>query len=189
MILTVRIWVRLVALALLTALIQVACMAKMTPFGSSPDLALLIVMSIGLLGGSLAGGVGGFGIGFLIDVLGYQTLGAGSLALLAVGYVAGRVREDVGRPTRGAVVLLGGMLTLLGTTTFGVIQIGLGLDANVSSLVIRDAFVRSLLGALLALPVYAGARRVLRPALIEAAPRSGKRRDPATDRARAGLEA
>ena len=68
-------------------------------FGSSPDGALLVVMSLGLLGGSLSGTVAGFAIGFAIDCLLLQTLGATSLSLMAVGYVAGRYREGVGRPT------------------------------------------------------------------------------------------
>ena len=97
-------------------------------------------MSLGLLGGSVTGAVAGFSIGLLIDCLLLQTLGAFALALLAVGYVAGRYRENVGRPIRGAVPLLGAGLTLLGVVAFAAIQVGTGVEADVSTLVIRDAF-------------------------------------------------
>jgi len=56
-----------------------------------------------------------------------------------VGYVAGRYREAIGRPTRRAVPLLGAALTLLGALVIAAIQIGTGVDANVSFLVVRDA--------------------------------------------------
>jgi hypothetical protein len=94
--------------------------------------------------------------------------------MLAVGYVAGRYRENVGRPTRGATPLLGAALTLLGVLAFGAIQVGTGVDADVSSLVIRDAFIKTLLGAFLAIPVLFAVRLLLRPALIEDRP-TGRR--------------
>ena len=170
MILTKGMIVRLVLLTLFTALAQVTCFSKMVVFGTNPDFALLVVASLGLLGGSVAGAVAGFSIGLLIDSLLLQTLGAFALALLAVGYVAGRYRENVGRPTRGAVPLLGAAFTLLGVLAFAGIQVGTGVEADVSTLVIRDAFIKTLLGAVLAIPVFYAVRLVVRPALIEDRP-------------------
>jgi rod shape-determining protein MreD len=167
---TTNIIVRLVLLGIITALAQVTCFSKMVVFGTSPDLAVLVVASIGLLGGSVTGSVVGFSIGLLTDSLLMQTLGAFALALLAVGYVAGRYRENVGRPTRGAVPILGAGFTLLGTLAFAAIQIGTGVDADVSTLVIRDAFLKTLIGAALAIPVFYTVRLVVRPALIEDRP-------------------
>lgn len=176
MILTRPIVIRLLILGLVTAILEVSFFAGLRVFGSSPDGAVLVVMSLGLLGGSLSGAVAGFGIGFVIDCLLLQTLGATSLSLMAVGYVAGRYREGFGRPTLGATVLLGGALTLLGVTAFAAIQVGLGVDADVSTIVIRDAFVTTIIGAALAPPVLWAVRRLLRPALIEDRPEGGERR-------------
>jgi rod shape-determining protein MreD len=167
MILTPGIVARLIALGALVAVAQVVCFSKMDVFGTSPDVALLVVISVGLLGGSLTGAVTGFSIGLLIDCLLLETLGALALTMLAVGYVAGRYRETVGRPTRAAVALLGGSLTLLGAVVIAAIQIGTGIDAEVSFLVVRDALVKSLIGTLLAIPVLLLVRLVVRSALVD----------------------
>jgi rod shape-determining protein MreD len=167
MILTPAMIARIAALGVFAAVAQVVCFSKMDVFGSSPDFALLVVFSIGVLGGSLTGAVAGFSIGLLIDCLLLETLGAFALTLLAVGYVAGRYRETVGRPTRGAVPLLGAGLTLLGAVVIAAIQIGTGIDANVSFLVVRDALVKSLIGAALAIPVLLAVRLVVRSALVD----------------------
>jgi len=180
LILTPGIIARLVVLGAFIAVAQVVCFSKMDVFGSSPDIALLVVFSLGVMGGSLTGAVVGFSVGLLIDCMLLETLGAFALTLLTVGYVAGRYRETVGRPTRSAVPLLGGALTLLGAAVIAAIQIGTGIDANVSFLVVRDALVKSLIGAALAIPVLLAVRLVVRSALVDE--RRGARR-PAGQRA------
>jgi rod shape-determining protein MreD len=167
MILTPAMIARIAALGVFAAIAQVVCFSKMDVFGTSPDVALLVVASLGLLGGSLTGAVAGFSIGLLIDCLLLETLGGFALTLLAVGYVAGRYRETVGRPTRGAVPLLGGALTLLGALVIAAIQIGTGVDANVSFLVVRDALIKSVIGGILAIPVLLGVRLMVRSALVD----------------------
>jgi rod shape-determining protein MreD len=167
MILTPAMIARIAALGVFVAIAQIVCFSKMDVFGSSPDIALLVVFSLGVLGGSLTGAVAGFSIGLLMDCLLLQTLGAFALTLLSVGYVAGRYRETVGRPTRGAVPLLGAGLTLLGAVVIAAIQIGTGIGADVSFLVVRDALVKSLIGAVLAIPVLWVVRLVVRSALVD----------------------
>jgi rod shape-determining protein MreD len=167
MILTPGIIARLAALGAFAAVAQIVCFSKMDVFGTNPDVVLLVVFSVGVLGGSLSGAVFGFSVGLLIDCLLLQTLGGFALTMLSVGYVAGRYRETVGRPTREAVALLGGGLTLLGTAVIAAIQIGTGIDANVSFLVVRDALVKGLIGAALAIPVLLVVRLVVRSALVD----------------------
>jgi hypothetical protein len=43
----------------------------------------------------------------------------------------------------------------------------LGVDAPVSTLVIRDVAIKSIFAFFLGIPIYIGIRRILRPALIE----------------------
>ena len=73
MILTPGIIARLAVLGALVAVAQVVCFSKMDIFGTSPDVALLVVISVGMLGGSLTGAVTGFSIGLLIDCLLLET--------------------------------------------------------------------------------------------------------------------
>jgi rod shape-determining protein MreD len=167
MILTRGIVIRLALLGMFTAIAQIVCFSKMDVFATQPDVALLVVISLGALGGSLTGAVAGFSIGLLMDCLLLETLGGFALAMLSVGYVAGRYRETIGPPTRGAVVLLGGALTLLGVAVIAAIQIGTGIDATVSPLVLRDAVIKSLIGAVLAIPVLWVVRLVVRSALVD----------------------
>ena len=79
-------------------------------------------------------------------------------------------------------------MTLLGFAAFAAIQIGTGVDADISTLIVRDALVTSLFGAALAIPVFAAVRLVLRPAVIEdrpearEAPQAGAAKRPAQRR-------
>ncbi|MDX6605905.1 MAG: hypothetical protein QOD14_445 [Solirubrobacterales bacterium] len=180
MILTPGIIARLAVLGSIAAVAEVVCFSKMDVFGTSPDVVLLVVFSLGVLGGSLTGAVVGFSVGLLMDCLLLETLGGFALTLLSVGYVAGRYRETVGRPTRGAVALLGGSLTLLGALVIAAIQIGTGVEANVSFLVVRDALVKSVIGAGLAIPVLLLVRLVVRSALVDE--RRGAQRRPTAPR-------
>ena len=58
-----------------------------------------MVMSVGLLAGSLTGAVMGFATGLLVDTVLVQTLGITSLLYIAIGYWAGRLRELRDPPT------------------------------------------------------------------------------------------
>ena len=51
------------------------------------------MLSVGLLGGPIAGAIAGFSIGLVADMALVQTLGVTSLLLTGVGYLAGRYRE------------------------------------------------------------------------------------------------
>jgi hypothetical protein len=58
-------------------------------------------------------------------------------------------------------------LTLVAELSFAAVQLMLGVDAPVSTLVIRDLAIKSIYAFFLGIPIYIGIRRILRPALIE----------------------
>ncbi len=152
---------RLVALAIFTAIIQTAAVAQVSIFGVSPDVTPLVVAAVGLLGGSMTGAGFGFVAGLLVDTLLLQTLGVSSLILTAIGYGAGRLLE-LRDPAHGlAPVAVGAAASAASMLGFALVSFLLGIDAPVSLFLIRDFFVTILIGALLALPVYAIVRRVL----------------------------
>jgi len=170
-----RLPVRLIALAFLTVVIQQAGVSQISIFGVSADLGPLVVMSVGLLTGSMTGAITGFGIGLFVDLVSVQTLGVTSLLYIAIGYWSGRLRE-LRDPAHGLVPLaVGAAATAFAGLGMAVIQFLLGVDTPVSFLLFQQIFITVLVNTLLALPVYALVRRIIQPALPDD-PRRRRRR-------------
>jgi rod shape-determining protein MreD len=170
-----RLPLRLIALAFATVVIQQTAISQISIFGVSADLAPLVVMSVGLLAGSLPGAIMGFATGLLVDTVLVQTLGVTSLLYIVIGYWSGRVRE-LRDPAHGLVPLaVGAAATATAGIGMTLIQFLLGVDAPVSLVLAQQIFVTVLVNTLLALPVYAVVRRVIQPALPED-PRRRRRR-------------
>jgi rod shape-determining protein MreD len=166
---------RLVALALVTVVVQESAVSQISIFGVSADLTPLVVMSVGLLAGSMPGAIMGFGTGLLVDTVLVQTLGVTSLLYIPIGYWAGRLRE-VRDPAHGLIPLVAGAAATafvgLGMT---VIQFLLGVDSPVSLLLVQQIFITVLVNTLISLPVYALVRKIVAPALPDD-PRRRRRR-------------
>ena len=172
---SLRLPLRLIALALVTVVIQEAAVSQISIFGTSADLTPLVVMAVGLLAGSIPGAAMGFGIGLLVDLLLFQTLGVTSLLYIVIGYWSGRLRE-LRDPAHGLVPMgLGAAATAFAGVGMTLIQFLLGVDAPVSLLLVQQIFVTVLVNTLLALPVYAAVRRVIQPTLPQD-PRRRRRR-------------
>jgi rod shape-determining protein MreD len=168
------IW-RLVAIGLVGGILQLTTVSQIAIFGVPADLSPLLVATVGLLCGSIAGASFGFGLGLFMDTLLAQTLGLTSLVLVIVGYAAGRLRE-LRDPAHGLVpVAVGAAATAVAAIGFAVLQFLLGVDAPVSLLLIRQILMTIVLNTLLALPVYFACRRVLAPFLPDD-PRRRRRR-------------
>jgi rod shape-determining protein MreD len=166
---------RLIALGFLTVVVQQAAVSQISVFGVSADLTPLVVMSVGLLTGSMLGAITGFGIGLFVDMVFVQTLGVTSLLYIAIGYWSGRVRE-LRDPSHSLVPLaMGAAATAFAGIGLALIQFLLGVDAPVSLLLVQQIFITILVNTLIALPVYALVRRVIQPALPED-PRRRRRR-------------
>jgi rod shape-determining protein MreD len=167
MILTPKILARLVAIVLLGVILQLSFFSRIALFHTSPDVLPALVVSLGLLGGTMSGAVTGFSVGFLLDCLLVEPLGGGSLVLLATGYLAGMFRErfEVHSPLVPPLLCMG--LTVFAELGFGVVELMLGSDASVSPLVIREILVQGIFAFVLGWPIYLGLRRALRPALVE----------------------
>jgi rod shape-determining protein MreD len=172
---SLRLAIRLVVLGFLTVLVQQAAVSQISIFGVSADLSPLVVMSVGLLAGSMPGAIMGFGTGLLVDTVLVQTLGVTSLLYIAIGYWAGRLRE-LRDPAHGLVPLAAGAAaTAIAGLGMTVIQFLLGVDAPVSLLLMQQIVITVLVNTLLALPVYALVRRIVTPALPDD-PRRRRRR-------------
>jgi rod shape-determining protein MreD len=172
---SLRLPLRLVLLGFIAVVIQEAAISQISLFGVSADVGPLVVMSVGLLCGSMYGAVVGFGMGLMVDVVLIQTLGVTSLLYIAIGYWSGRLHE-LRDPAHGLVPLaVGAAATGVAGVGMALIQFLLGVNSPVSLLLIQQIFVTVLVNTLLALPVYAIARRIIRPALPDD-PRRRRRR-------------
>jgi rod shape-determining protein MreD len=158
-------FVRVGVLLLLAVVLQLSGFSQLGILGGHIDLVVLVVAATAFYAGSIAGCATGFAAGFLLDLMSGATMGVSSLVLTAVGYGVGRFRE-VRDPSHGllplavAAAATGGFMV-----AFAAVSFMLDVGASVSPLVIRDAIVTTLLNVLLALPVFTGVRKVLRPAL------------------------
>ncbi len=162
-----RLPVRLAVLALLAVIVQEAAVSQITIFGTSADLTPLVVMSVGLLAGSVPGAIMGFGAGLLVDTVLFQTLGVTSLLYIAIGYWSGRLLE-LRDPSHGLVPMgVGAAATAFAGLGMALIQFLLGVDAPVSWLLLQQILITVLVNTLIALPVYSFVRWVLRRALPE----------------------
>lgn len=107
------------------ALITVALILQVTVFphfawaGIVPNLVLLIVVAAALARGASFGVVLGFAAGMVLDLAppADHVAGRWALALVIVGYLAGRVRQDV-RPSVTSVIAMVAGSSFIGTSVF-----------------------------------------------------------------------
>jgi rod shape-determining protein MreD len=161
----IKLLIRLSLLAFGAVVVQQAAVSQISIFGVSADVGPLVVMSVGLLAGSMTGAIFGFATGLLVDMVLFQTLGVTSLLYIAIGYWSGRVRELLD-PAHGLVPLgMGAAATAVSGIGMALIQFLLGVDAPVSALLVQQIFITILVNTLIALPVYHLVQRIIKPAL------------------------
>lgn len=113
------------ALVMLTAvLLQTALLARyVTFFGITPDLVLIIVISLALMEGPTTGAAAGFGGGLLRDFLIRGPVGLGGLAHLLTGYAVGRIRPFVQSTSVFLPVAAVAVGTLAGTALYSLFRV------------------------------------------------------------------
>jgi rod shape-determining protein MreD len=159
-------FVRTGALIFLAVVLQLSVVGQISLLGGHADLVPLVVAAAAYYAGSISGSAVGFAAGVLLDLATGATMGASALVLTAVGYGVGRFRE-IRDPSHGLLpIAVGGVATLGWVTAFAAVSFMLDFEASVSVLVVREMILTTLLNALIALPVFAGCRKLLRPVLI-----------------------
>ena len=153
-----------VALAIFAAaIVQTSILNPVELAGGTPDLLLVTLVVVALLRGPVYGAGAGFFGGLIVDTALLETLGLTSLLLTLAGYWAGRYGETTGRDRSHAPFLSVVVITILYAAGAVALHFMLG-DAVSARLVLVESLLPSvLLNALLAVPVYALARRLLRP--------------------------
>ena len=166
MTLTAGAFIRTGLLLLLAMVLQVSTFSQLDMLGGNADITVLVVAAIALYSGSVPGAIAGFSAGLLLDLALGANLGATSLVLTVVGYFVGRFME-IRDPAHG-LIPLPVSLVASGAYVVGVaaVQFMLDIGATVSILAVREMVATILLNTILALPVFALVRRVIRPVLL-----------------------
>ena len=156
-------------------MVQQAAVSQISIFGVSADLTPLVVMSVGLLAARWPARSSASASACWSTWCWSRRSGVTSLLYIAIGYWAGRLRE-LRDPAHGLVPLaVGAPATAFAGIGMALIQFLLGVDAPVSLLLLQQIFITVLVNTLIALPVYALVRRIIRPALPDD-PRRRRRR-------------
>ena len=108
-----------VLLLLLAAVLQVSFFGFFTLDGVVPDLVLLVVVAVAIARGPEVAAPLGFVGGLLLDLAppADHVAGRWALALVVAGYLAGRVRQDVGRSSLVALATVAAC-SFVATSTF-----------------------------------------------------------------------
>ena len=109
----------LTVVVLLAVVLQVTVFAGLSFDGVVPNLALLVVVAAALVRGPEYAAVLGFLGGLAIDLAPptHHVTGRWALALVVVGYLAGRVRQDAGSSAVSAVLTVAAC-SFVGTSIF-----------------------------------------------------------------------
>lgn len=156
--------VRLGAVIVAAAILQVTLFASLDLLGGTPDVLLVALVAVAFARGATAGAVAGFAAGLVVDAATLDTLGVTSLLLLLVGYWTGRYAETSGRDGAHAP------LVAVAAGTVGVTVVGYLLHFLLGERVsAHRAFVEALppavvLNLLVAVPLIALVRRGVGPA-------------------------
>ncbi len=159
----------MIAVAKAAGLVFVAVLLQLSVFssidigGGGPDLVLLTVAIVALLAGSVIGAVSGFWAGFLYDSATLGTLGVSSLLLTLVGFWCGRYGETTPRDRAHAPLVAVGAVTMLTALGTLVLQYTLGEPTSAAWMLGDRLPAQLIFNILLALPLWALARRIFTP--------------------------
>jgi len=167
---------RLAAMAVVVAFVQVGVVSEIPVLGVNADLSPLLVAFVGLLCGSTVGATYGFATGLLVDLLLLQTLGLSSLIFTLVGYFCGRVRELRDPQAALTPLLVGAAAVGASLVGYSLMEFMLGVDAPVSLELLRQIVLVTVVDAIIALPLWLLVRTWLESALPDDPRRRRRRR-------------
>ena len=126
----------LTGVVMLAVVLQVTVFAGLSFDGVVPNLALLVVVAAALVRGPEFAAVLGFLGGLAIDLAPptHHVAGRWALALVVVGYLAGRVRHDAGSSAISAVITVAAC-SFVGTSVFALS----GMLLNDPAIPVREA--------------------------------------------------
>ncbi len=141
--------------------LQAALFGRLAVFGVTPDLVLVVAISVALLEGSIAGGLSGFVGGMLRDLLLAAPKGLSGLVYLLVGYGIGSIRSP-GLPSGIIAPMVGVFIgSVVGNAFYVVLMALLGQPLGTASRISLGVALAGLYNAALTPLVHPVVRKVL----------------------------
>lgn len=142
-------WARLVLVLIAALVVQVAVVDQVTVLGAHADLMVLLAAAAGLLAGPERGGLVGFLVGLVADLVVTTPYGLSSLTFVLVGFGFGLLRlAPSARETRTVQVAACVVAGAAGTLLFGLLGALVG-QAGMVGRAALDAVVVVTVGSLL----------------------------------------
>lgn len=148
-----------ILLMLLAVLFDTTLTPRFELLGGGIDAIVIVVVSFGLLSRPAAGALLGFFAGFLYGGIAGVSLAHYIFSLSIVGYLAGVASSWEPTPRTGM------LFVAIGTVVFRLILMFTSPQSEIGSL-IQATIMSALYNGVLAWPVYALLRRMLRPTII-----------------------
>ena len=145
----------LLALLSITGLaLQTAVFGQITLTGTKPEVLLLVTVAIAMTEGPGFGAVAGFVTGLLTDSVLQLPQGVTALTFTIVGYVVGRVRAQVQRPSAWLPMAMVTASTFIGVLLYAGFSLALGEPSIEPTRVLRASALGALYNGLLTPCVY-----------------------------------
>lgn len=143
--------------------VQVSVLSAIEVADATPDLVLVLLVSIALLRGPLLGAAAGFWAGLVLDTASLETIGLTSLLLTLAGYWAGRFGDATTRSSSQPPLVAVGLITIAVTLGGALVHFLLGETVSLSRVLVDVLLPALALNLLITIPVYRLARRLFRP--------------------------
>jgi rod shape-determining protein MreD len=151
------------ALALIAAVaLQIALAPQIALFGVVPNLVFLVVVTLALTEGPIAGCTAGFIGGLLFDLLGTSVVGPYALVFCVVGYVAGLLHANMFAEGWLLPVTVVFLASLGAEFTYGIIMAVLDVGMPFGTAFVRIMLPGAVYTSALAVLLYPLLSRVLR---------------------------
>ncbi|MBN2247844.1 MAG: rod shape-determining protein MreD [Coriobacteriia bacterium] len=149
--------------ALLGALVlQVMIAPHIAIFGVTPNLLLLVVITLAFVEGSSEGATVGFVAGLLMDLLSNGPIGAWALVMSVVGYLSGSLTRNLFAEGWLAPVTVGVIAALVADFAYLIVVTVIGVGPAFWSALGRLVLPRAVYNAVLVILVYPWLARFLR---------------------------
>lgn len=151
-------------LALLAAVIlQMGLAPQIAVFGVVPNFLFLVVVTIALVKGPVAGGISGFIGGLIFDLLGVAVVGPYAIVLTLVGYLAGMLTASMFAEGWLLPVTVVAIASLITEVAYGIFLAVLGTGVPFWSSFVSIMLPSVLYHTVLVVLTYPWLARLLRP--------------------------